>query len=257
MTSSHAKYCRAYVDGYDLSGQTLTLGPMGVAHEPEAIACWSDVVMAVRASGMPTISLGSLSGLMTSTASELHDRLSGGGNTPIITVAIGAMAAPAAGVPTFTGKFHQRDYIPQPALGSGHIPAQLTLESQPHGALTDYRQAWGVLLHANGAETAVNSGTAGHDYGASTALGGYGFLHVLAGNGTCTFSIEHSAANDDATFDATGAIVTFATTDASSPFSEIKEIGATTTVQRYLRWQIALGTATTVTFVMGFVRGKF
>ena len=253
--STHEKYLRAYVGGYDLSGDTMSFGPMGVTYEPEAIACWSDSVKAVRSQGHPQNSMGSLAGLMTPTANRLHALYKAGGNTPIITVACGMMAVPAAGDETFSGKFLQRDYIVSPALGSGYIPSNLTFESQPNGALVYYQQPWGVLLHANAAATAVNSGTADHDNGASSSLGGYGVLQVLAGNGTCTFTIEHSAANDDPTFDATGAIVTFSTTDASSPFAEIKEIAPSTTVQRYLRWQIALGTATTVTFVLSFHRG--
>ena len=112
------------------------------------------------------------------------------------------------------------------------------------------------LLHASAAETAANGGTASHDHGAATTNGGVGFLHVLAGNGTATFSIEHSATNTDGAFDSTGAVVTFATTNASSPFAEIKATAtATTTIQRYTRWQVTLGTATTVTFVMGMLRG--
>jgi hypothetical protein len=81
-------------------------------------------------------------------------------------------------------------------------------------------------------------------------------LHLLAGDGTATFTIEHSAVDADGDFDSTGAIITFDTTAAATPFSEIKATAAvTTTINQYTRWQVALGTATTVTFVMSLVRG--
>jgi hypothetical protein len=151
----------------------------------------------------------------------------------------------------------QRTYLADAALGGAALPATIEF-GMADGAAANlkYPVAWGRLLHASSAATGANGGTANHDNGASTAFGGIGFLHVLAGNGTATFTIEHSATNTDGAFDSTGAVITFAGTAAATPFAEIKATATpTTTIQRYTRWQVALGTATSVTFVMGLLRG--
>jgi hypothetical protein len=207
--------------------------------------------------GHASIKLGPINGIFDSTATTgIHALHSVAGSKYIVTVALGDRAAPAAGVPVFCGEWYQNGYT-LGAEGEGLVPATLEMgEWAVNGETLDYPRAWGKLLHPSSAATAVNSGTANEDNGAASTKGGYGVLHLLAGNGTATFTIEHSAVDADGDFDSTGAIITFDTTAAATPFSEIKATAAvTTTINRYTRWQVALGTATTLTFVMSLVRG--
>jgi len=119
--------------------------------------------------------------------------------------------------------------------------------------LIDYEKPWGVLVHANGAETAVNSAAGIDDRGAATAACGYLVYQVFAGNGTATVKVQDAAINSDGSFsDLSGA--TSGVTDFSTPAAGIVAIGTTATVRQYLRWQIVLGTATTVTFALSFCR---
>ena len=173
-----------------------------------------------------------------------------GGMLQIVTIAAGELATPVAGNPIFTGSFAMTRYANKEGKHAVGVVAEFGKTHQLAAELA-YPIPWGVLLHANAAVTAVNNGTASHDNTVATTAGGYGVLQVLAGNGTATFTIEHSATNTDAAFDSTGAIITFAGTAAATPFAEIKCTATkTTTIHRYTRWQVALGTATTVTFIM-------
>jgi hypothetical protein len=166
---------------------------------------------------------------------------------------IGIRAAPAAGDPVFVGVFQQGAYKLVEEEGAAIL--NIPFSGWNINNLISYDKPWADLVHAHGAETAVNSGTADVDGAASSSKGGYGVLQVFAGNGTCTFSIEHSGTNTDGAFDSAGDLLAFDTTDATVPRAEIKSLGKTATVNRYLRWQISLGTATTVTFAIAFVRG--
>ena len=74
---------------------------------------------------------------------------------------------------------------------------------------------------------------------------------VLAGNGTATISIDNSA-NNSAFTALSGA--TTGSINCAVVQHGIVALGVTATVRRYLRWQIALGTATSVTFALSFHR---
>jgi len=116
-----------------------------------------------------------------------------------------------------------------------------------------YSKPWGNLLHALSAATAANSGTADHDHGAQTTAGGWMMYQVTAGDGTATIKVQHSATDVDGDFaDLTAA--TSGVIDCSAVQSGIVQCAVTETVERYTRWQIVLGTATTVTFALAFIR---
>ena len=102
------------------------------------------------------------------------------------------------------------------------------------------------------ARTGANSDTGGPDYGAATSKGGFMAYHVLASSNashTATISVDDSS--DDSTYNA----LSGATTGSITVTAGVSGIVAVTgTVNRYLRWQLALGTATSVTFVLSFHR---
>jgi len=118
-----------------------------------------------------------------------------------------------------------------------------------------YSKGWGVILNANTARTAANASTGGPDSGGQTTRGGYLVYHVTASSDaahTATISIDDSS--DDASYGALSGATTGSIT-VTAGVSGIVALSPTATVKRYTRWQIALGTATSVTFVLAFVRG--
>jgi hypothetical protein len=252
------QYARVYVGGYDLSGYTHQLGETKWQFESETEAALTEPIKGVQGGfGQAEISPGAINAFLDSTAGGMHEIFNAvAGTLKIVTIALGDLAVPAAGNPVFTGSFALNHY--GHTQGKHAVGAIMEFgKTHLNAAELAYPIPWGVLLHASGAETAVNGGTCSHDNAVSTTAGGFGVLQVLAGDGTATFTIEHSATNTDAAFDSTGAVITFAGTAAATPFAEIKCTAAkTTTIQRYTRWQAALGTAHTVTFVMGLVRGR-
>ena len=256
MARSTNKNDRVIVGGYALSGYLIDPGTLSHVYSEEPHAAMTDAVMGTLP-GHPSVMCGPLNGIFDNTAtSGLHVLHSATTGPHVITVAKGGVAAPIAGSPTFHAQPNQLEYSTTKS-GDGYVPATVTMgEWSSAATVTTYDRPWGNLMNPGTARTVLNSSTADHDWGAATTAGGYGVLHVVAGDGTATFTIEHSDTNIDANFDAGGAIITFATTAAATPFAEMKVAATvTTTVNRYLRWQVAFGTANTVTFWMSFVRG--
>jgi len=121
-----------------------------------------------------------------------------------------------------------------------------------------YPNPWGHLLRSTAAAvTAVNSSTGIDDDGitaAATAFGGYMLYQVIAGDGTATIKVQHAAANLDGSFADLGGCTT-GVIDCSTPkYGIVATTAKTTTVNRYLRWQVVLGTASTLTFALAFHR---
>ena len=91
--------------------------------------------------------------------------------------------------------------------------------------------------------------------GAATTKGGYFMYQVLASNAagvTATLSVDDGTSAVDADMDplagaTTGSIVCV-------PGVSGVVVPTTLTIRRFLRWQIAFGTATSVTFVSAFFR---
>jgi len=249
------KYARVYVSGYDLSGYARDIGPLTVDFDMETAAAMTDGVKG-GLPGHPTINVGTLNGFLDTTAtSGLHALAKAATGTKNVMVPIGIRAAPAAGDPCFVAQVEQKNYITPLDLSGAMVNATVEYAGTTAAPTTSlYSKAWGLLLHANSAVTAANTGT-GVDYpgAAETTAGGFLMYQVLAGDaGTCTISIDDSANNVDflALSGATSGEI-----NATAGTSAIVALGTTATVRRYLRWQIALNSALTCTFVLAFVRG--
>jgi hypothetical protein len=247
------RWSRVYADGYDLSGYAREIGPLSIEHDEADLTTIADGVKGVLPNHA-RIDIGELKGVMDNTeTSGLHIVASGAGVARDVMVAQGIRAAPAQGDPAFCGKFMQLGYKQEE--DSGAILVSLPFGAWDVADMINYRKAWGVLLHANSAATAANS-AAGVDTLAATTAGGYMMYQVFAASGaghTATLSVDDSANNSDflALSDATTGEIDVGT----APVAGIIQIGTTATVRQYLRWQIALGTATSVTFAMAFVKG--
>lgn len=250
---THRKYIRFYGDGFDLSGHTMDVGPLGITFAEAGGVGLTDVIQGVLPD-QGEVQVGTLNGLFDNTvATGLHTVWNAAGVKREIMVPWGIRAAPAEGDPVFCATVEQLGYQAQPTAG------QLVTVSIPfgHWALDAtsllYSQVWGDLAHEKSAETGVNTGTATIDEEAQTTAGGYMAYQLFTSNGTVTIKIQDASTNSNPSF---GDLVSSGVIDASAtPAAAIVVLGKTATVERYIRWQIVLGTATTATFALAFVRG--
>lgn len=252
------KYTRIYVNGYDLSGYARTIGPLDWSFEtgvdnPLTVASVGNMI------GQATISPGTLNAMFDTTAttgSHVLLKTPASGNKNVM-VAVGIQAVPAQGDPAYCGQFRQNDYLTTP----GDTPVAATVKFSPNSATSTsmiYANPWGVLLHANSAETGANSAVGVDNYPLSsdgTSDGGWMLYEVTAGaaaGGTANIKVQHADTNENADFAdllATGLIDV-----GTAPVSGAVALASGTAVKRYVRWQVALGTATSVTFALAFMR---
>lgn len=241
------------MDGYDLSGYTRTCGPLEVAFDEADMTVLLDSTKGYLPD-RAQVNIGILNGVFDNTAtSGIHAVAGTSGIERVVTVAQGIRAAPAAGDPCFNGQFVQGAY--QASENGGALDVTIPFMGWAGDASTQiYPFGWGLLLHANSAATGANTGS-GVDWptATATAKGGYFIYHILAGDGgTVTLSVDDSANNSTwlALSGATSGLI-----NATAGTSAIVALGVTATVRQYLRWQVTLGTALTVTFVSAFIRG--
>jgi hypothetical protein len=250
------RYVRFYMDGYDLSGYSRTVSPLTWEFDTADLTCQMSDGVRGYLPNKPTVSPGTLNGVFDNTAtSGLHVLASAQNSDRVIMIPVGCRAAPVAGDPVFCGEFVQLGY--QASEDAGAMIATIPFGPWEVSSMKAYNKPWGTLAHAKAAVTTANTG-AGYDdgAGAATAFGGYIVVQGFAGAtaGTATITLEHCA-TADGSFAAVGGLTT-----GDLDFSTVQKVVAvttakTTTINRYVRWQIALTGLTTVTFAMAFVRG--
>jgi len=243
------KNYRIFVDGYDMSGYSRSFGPLSVTFDEGT----DDVVsLSVKQTllGNATVGMGTLNGLFDNTAtSGIHALMNGAGVKRTVLIGVGVQAVPANNDPAFCGQFLQTGY----EAGASDNPITLSIPFANTSYLAsnlNYATPWGALLHANAAETAANTAT-GLDQTAQTTRGGYMCYQVTAGNGTAAIKVQDASSNLDGSF---ADLLTSGVIDCSTPSAGIIALSPTATVKRYVRFQVALGTATTVTFALAFCR---
>lgn len=252
MTRTVQKHTRVYVGGYDLSGYARSVGPLELTQDEADLTTFTDAVKGYLAAHAQA-NVGTLNAVTENTATTgshavLQPRA---GSLQNVLVAIGMNAAPTLGDPTFGGQFLMKSYQAADEGNAAIVSAEFAGWASDATTLI-HAAPFGVLLNPATARTGVNA-SAGTDYPglAATAKGGYLCYQVLAGNGTATISVDDSADNS------AWAALSGATTgsiNCAIVQSGIVALATTATVRRYLRWQMALGTATTVTFVLSFHR---
>lgn len=247
------RWVRFYMAGYDLSGYSRTVGPLKWEYEEADLTAQMGDSAKGYLPSSASISPGTLNGVFDNTAtSGLHVIASTVATSEVVMIPVGIRAAPAIGDPVFMGEFVQLGYTAEESGGA--IFANVPFGEWEVSKLLSHARSkpWGVLIHAKVARTAANSTATGvDDYGAATALGGTMVYQVFAGDGTATISMDDSA--DDSSF----AALTGATTgelDCSAVQKGVVDLTATRDVRRYLRWQLSLNSANTVTFAIGFCR---
>lgn len=241
------------MNGVDVSGYTRSVGSLDWSFSAEPDAAVTDEVKNILI-GQGDIAAGGYSAFLDNDAAGLFTLASAGTQTINYMVAIGANTAPVAGDPVFAWKFEQTSYSAE--AGAGFVAVTVPFGGASYASTLTYKKPWGVLLHASSAETAVNTAVGIDDLGASSALGGIFVYHLHSSNGTVTLTAQDAATNLNASFAAiTGA--TSGSIDATTtPQSGMIALGTASTVRRYLRWQLAFGTATTCTFTCAFIRNN-
>lgn len=249
-----SRWLRTYLGGYAISGDMVSLGT--ASHEFEAVNMTgaSDEIEGVLP-GLPSVSLGPIQGLLDNSTNHLHALELAASNAQLITVAIGRQAAPAMGDPCFCHNPEFLKYQAQDVGGGSYVSVEVGKRSA-RATSNPFSDPWGVVLDPGlVAKTAVNGSTGVDDFGAATNFGGYQVAQILAGNGTATIKTQHASTNVSGSFaDLTGA--TTGVVDCATPKALLAATARLVTVNRYLRWQVVFGTATTVTFMLSFVRAR-
>ena len=242
---------RILIDGRDMSGYSRSFGPLACTFE-EGVD--DAVTLSVKQTwpGNATVSMGTLNGLFDNTASVgIHAILKSVTTYRNVMIPAGIQAAPADNDPVFVGQFAQLGY----ETGPSDNPVTASVNFANTSAIAsnlNYARPWGTLLWSLAAKIAANTAT-GIDQLAPTSLGGYMMYQVFAGNGTASIKVQDAAANVDGSFTD---LLSSGSLDFSTPKSGIVALVKNATVKRYVRFQIALGTATTVTFALAFSRGN-
>lgn len=246
------KYTRVFADGYDVSGMARKVGPLELTYAEANLTAMADAVKGYLPN-TPHVNCGTLDAVFDNTVTTgIHAVLGTAGTKRTVMVCKGIQAAPAQGDPVFSGVFLQKAY--QAANDSGAVTVTIPFSGWAADAAYLQASPWGVLLNANTARTAVNSAIGVDDRGGATTTGGYMTYQVTAGNGTATILVQDAATNTDGSFAALSGATTGSINCAVVQHG-IVALAAGATVRRYLRWQITLGTATSVNFVLAFNRG--
>ena len=254
------KFTRVYIDGYDMSGYARSIGPLDWAFEEVDLTAQMGDDAKGYLPGQPTISPGTLNVVFDNTATTgAHAVLGAQNDDRVVLVAFGDLAAPVDGDPAFMGEFLQLGY--QAEVDAGAVVANVPFGPWEGSSLIAYGQPWGMLAHALAASDSDGSDSDDYQDGGdsnATAFGGYMVWQVTAGNGTATITMEHSATADDSDGAAIGGLTTGeincdSTVQTGVAVTTLK----TTSINQYTRWQISMNSATTVTFALGFVRGRY
>ena len=251
------RWKRVYVDAYDFSGQARKVGPLEITRDAADLTAIADPVRGYLPNHSH-VNVGAINSVFDNTATTgIHNRLVSAGVMRTVSVAQGIRAAPAQGDPVFAGQFTQGEYTV--AEDGGGVVVNLPFSGWAEDAASVlFASPWGVLLQSGAAaRTGANTSTGVDLIDVSTARGGYFVYHVLASSNavhTATIFVQDSDTNVDADFDA----LTDATTGVITVTAGVRgliAISPTATVRQFVRTQITLGTATSVTYVQSWHSG--
>lgn len=263
MTRTHLKHYRAYLDAVDISGYVRTIGALGWMFDAEPDAAVTDQVKNILI-GKCDITAGPYSAFLDNDTAGLFvlaGKAAADHGTRDYMVAIGANTAPVAGDNVFAQKFEQTSY--QMEQGSGFVAVSIPFGGVSSQSSMSYRKPWGKLLAEKQTRlvgAGVNTGAGIDDIAGTSALGGVFIYHLFSSDGTLTLKAEDANGTNidadfaDSTLDDTA---TSGSIDATTaPKHGMVALSTTLAIRRYLRWQIAWGTATTATFAVAFIRNN-
>lgn len=253
MTRRNPKFTKIYVNGYEISCQASNIGSVGYTSDAPMVAAYCDEVLN-SVLGQAQIQCGPINAFLSPSATTgIHEVFDDGTNTVDVMIAFGSLAVPAAGDPVFAWTMRQGGYT---ADGDGVVAVNIPFPSADYSTVKGYHSPFGLLVHANGAETGANTAVATIDNGASSAKGGIFVYQLFSSDGAVTLSIDDAASNtEDGDFAALSGATSGSIDASSTPVSGMVALATDATVRRYLRWQLDLGGSTTATFALAFIRG--
>ena len=114
-----SKHVRAYVDGYDMSGYTRTVGALDHSFDANEIITLTDEVKGAYP-GQGNISVGNINAVFQTTTGSVgfHDILkNAAGAMRNVMIPIGIKSAPTTGHPVFCAQVDQASYQTEPTDG--------------------------------------------------------------------------------------------------------------------------------------------
>lgn len=246
---THIKYSRVYVDGYDVSGDTRSYGPLDCTTDEGIDDALTLDVKAVTL-GQCAVTMGTLNAIFNNTdTTGINNALATSDVFRNVMITKGVQGVPANNDPVFSYRFNQIGYQSNPSMNPVTVTITFGNPDAASPILSYY--PWGVLLLAKAAKTAANTAT-GLDQLAQSTKGGWMMWQVFAGDGTATIKLQDADTNVDGSF---GDLLSSGVIDCSTPTSGVAALATSATVERYVRWNITLGSATTVTLALSWVRG--
>lgn len=251
MTRINQIYNRIYDNGYDVSGYANQIGDLDWSRAFTPQAAFSDDVMNGIA-GKTTISAGNINAFLDNDTAGLTSITKTAAGTHDIMIAFGTNSVSILGDPFYMWRFENTSYK---AGGSdGFLATTINVGNASYASILSCDKPWGYILHPKGTETAVNTAIGLDDFQAATAYGGIFVYHLLSSDGTVTLSVEDAATNTNPSFAALSGATSGSINASVTPKYGMIALGATATVRRYLRFQVAFGTGTTCSFISGFIR---
>lgn len=263
MARTQKHFVQVYQNGYDLTGEARSLGPITweAGFSPDAALGWEAMGGLCEQS---SVTLGQVNTILR------HETLDA--DSPNAWIHSMDQATVFVAVPFGIGKtavlgdpVAQLVQVQRGSLITGEGPLS-TLTINYESSATDgiaaantinYAEPWGVLLHPKGSETAANTAV-GWDNGAASTHGAWMMAQILSitGAGDVTIKVQDAATNLNGSFaDVTG-LTTGAVTNTSAPVAKIAQTAVTATIRQFTRWQIVFNGSTACTFVLSLVRGR-
>lgn len=243
-TPRHGKNTRVFVDDIDFSPSLREYSTTGQADPAETSAFGtSDKTYVIGLIGGDI----TFSGMFSGANNEVDERFNAwNGDDLDHVVSIYHEGTVAGGrVTTVNGKFHSKSI-------SGSISDIVGIQAAVIG---DGPMRSGASVHDFTVAETTGGNTTGIDNTAASALGGSGTLHVTANsrNGATVAKIQHSTDNS-----IWSDLITFTSVPNATTAKEKIALGATATVNRYVRglWTIA-GSSGSVSFALSFTRHTF
>lgn len=235
------KFARVYVDGY-LAGDSWAYQIGTAFPEKDVTTVTSGIHWG--APGMPSTLAGLKLWFNNAAGSGAYTLLKNQA-ARVLCIAQGIKALPAVGDPCFASVMSQMDFQTDAALGTA-VAISVELSGRAPGS-TSIGWPWGTLLHADGQETATQTGPT-IDLLSVSGRGAQGFLMVTAAGGVWSIRIEHAS---DSGMSLPFTLMTF-TANGSGVAAETQTV--TGTVYRYVR-VVATRTSGNLNYLAAIVRG--
>lgn len=197
---THIRYGRLLVGGANLSGDSRSLGNVGMAYDEADVTGWQDIMNFIP--GQAAVNFGPYQALFNNNPAATgpiepgtHTELNGIG-APVTTLALGIQEAPTIGAPAFSALLQQYSYLVTAAAADA-VVINADFSGAANIGQSDY--GWGQIL-ANGSSVSITTTNGSVDNGASSANGAYAILHITqsaGAMGTNNWEIKVQDSADD------------------------------------------------------------